>query len=162
MRRSAGFLLLSAALLGSLPAFAQGVVEPGEWKRKTTTEVPGMYTGPLESEGLDCYTSGDRKIYADLKLWAAEMAAAQGGGCKAESPKAEGTALSVTLVCDEGKRYELRHDFHGAKATMDTQAWDGQEKGAKSHVELERVAEKCSPETIEQWKAWNPGKKYEP
>lgn len=162
MRRLRLLATTAALSLAAATAHAQARLEPGEWARKSTSEVPGTYTGPVESEGLDCYTSGDQRIYADPKTWAAEMAAAQGDDCKPGDPKLEGTALSVTLTCGEGRRFDLRHDFRGTTGTMDAQAWNGAEKGTTTHTELRRVADECSAETIESWKRWNPGKEFAP
>ena len=154
---------LAFAALGATTAEAQGRLEPGEWERSTSTEIPGSYMGPLQTTGRDCYSSADTKIYADKDAWAADMlAATEGPNCKAKDLKQEGTALSVTLVCDGGIRMDIRHDFQGTTGTMDTQMWHGSEKNAKSHVEMKRVAEKCSPETIESWKQWHKGQEYTP
>jgi len=156
-------VVLACAAFGAATASAQGRLEPGEWERSTTTEIPGSYAGPIQDTGRDCYTSADTKIYADKDTWAADMiAATEGPNCKAKDLKQEGTALSVTLVCDEGIRMDIRHDFHGTTGTMDTQMWHGSEKNAKSHVEMKRIAEKCSPETIESWKHWHKGQEFAP
>lgn len=156
-------LAATFAIFAAAHANAQGRLEPGEWERKTTTEMPGLQSGPLEDTGRDCYTSADQKIYADKDAWAADMiAATEGRTCKAKDLKQEGTALSVTLVCDDDARMDLRHDFRGTTGTMDAQMWHGSERNAKTHIELRRVAEQCSPETIESWKAWHPGQEFKP
>lgn len=154
--------VLACGTLLAASAHAQARLESGEWEQTSSTEIPGMYTGPIESTSRSCYTTGDQKIWADKDAWAADMAKAQDANCKTKDLKQDGTALAVTLVCDEGKRYDLRNDFRGTTGTMDTQAWDGSEKGATSHVELKRIAEKCSEESIESWKRWNPGKEFVP
>jgi hypothetical protein len=148
--------------VGAGAARAQGRLEPGEWEATSSTEIPGTYTGPIERTDRRCYTTSDQKLYADKDAWAKDMVEATGAGCTAKDLKQEGTALSVTLVCDEGMRQILMHDFRGAAGTMETQIFRGDELGTKSRYTLKRVAERCSPETIEQWKAWHPGQDYAP
>ena len=154
---------LAFATLGATTAEAQGRLEPGEWERSTSTELPGLNTGPIESTSRDCYTSLDTKIYADKDAWVADMlAATDDESCKATDVEQEGTALSATLACGDGVRMDIRHDFQGTTGTMDTQMWHGSERNAKSHVEMKRVSEKCSEETIESWKRWHPGQEFKP
>lgn len=163
MRRLRLVSALACIALGAATAHAQGRLEPGEWERSTSTELPGLHGGPIQSTSRDCYTSADAKIYADKDAWSADMlAATDDKTCKATDLKQEGTALSVTLVCSEGTRMEIRHDFQGTTGTMDTQMWHGSERNAKSRVEMRRVAEKCSEETIESWKRWHPGQAFKP
>lgn len=167
MKRSRPIAFASAALaiaLASGPAGAQGKLEPGEWEATTSTEIPGSYAGPIERTDRRCYTRADQKIYADKDAWAADMLAATGDGkCKARDLKQEGTALSVTLACDDGRRIELMHDFRGATGTMVTQSIPaGEESGTKSRYTLKRVGDQCSEESIRLWKEWNPGKEFAP
>jgi hypothetical protein len=143
-------------------ARAQGRLEPGEWEATSTTEIPGTYTGPIEQTDRRCYTTSDQKIYADKDAWAKDMVDATDAGCTAKDLKQDGTALSVTLVCAEGMRQVLMHDFRGTTGAMQTQVFHGDEAGTKATYTLKRVAEKCSPETIEKWKAWYPGREFVP
>jgi hypothetical protein len=154
---------LAIAALGAEPASAQGKLEPGEWELVSTTEVPGMYTGPIERTDRQCYTTADQKIWADKDKWAADMSAAtMDGGCKTENLKQDGTALSLTLLCEGGSRIDILHDFRGTTGSMRTESRTGDEPGTRSSVQMKRVAEKCSEETIERWKDWNPGKEFVP
>lgn len=153
---------IALALVAS-DAAAQAVLAPGEWESTVATEIAASYTGPISSTSRSCYTSGDRKIYADKDAWAADMTKATGDGCKAQDVKQQGTALSMVLVCPENRRIELRHDFRGATGTMDAKSSSGDPGSTTTtHIELRRVAETCSEDTIEQWKQWNPGKPFEP
>lgn len=45
---------------------------------------------------------------------------------------------------------------------MQTRAARGQEPGTTSTYARKRVADECSPETIEKWKAWHPGQTFAP
>lgn len=162
--RSAHFVSIAACVaLAATTALAQPVLEPGEWESKTKTHVAGLESGPLEDTRMSCYTSADRKLWSDKDAWAADMTSATGEGCKAQDVKLEGTALSMTITCPGNRRVELRHDFRGTTGTMDTKSSDGDPKNTTtSHIEMRRVAERCSEESIEQWKAWNPGKEFVP
>lgn len=152
-----------AAVLVATSAVAQGRIEPGEWEKSTSTDVPGLNSGPVQDTRRECYTTADQKIYADKDAWAADMiAATTDTKCKATNLKQEGTALSVTLACDDDTRIELHHDFHGTTGTMDAQMWIREKAGAKTHIELKRVAEQCSPETIASWKRWHKGEEFVP
>jgi hypothetical protein len=155
--------VFAAGVLFATAAGAQGKLEPGEWERTTSSDVPGMYTGPIVDTSRECFTSADQKIYADKDAWSADMVAATAEQkCKAKDLKQEGTALSVTLVCSDGIRMDLRHDFRDTTGTIDAQVWNGDEAGTKTHIELKRVAEKCSEETIDSWKRLHPGKEFQP
>jgi len=150
-------------VLGSSPTGAQGRIEPGEWEATSSTEIPGTYTGPIERTDRRCYTSADQKIYADKDAWAADMVAATPEAhCKAKELKQDSTALSVTLVCDDGRRMNLLHDFRGTTGSMETQVFHGDEAGTKARYTLKRVADECSPETIQTWKEWHPGQEFAP
>ena len=148
--------------LAAFPAAAQSRLEPGEWEVTSSTEIPGSYMGPIEQTERRCYTTSDAKLYADKDAWAADMVAATDQNCRAKDLKQSGTALSVTLLCDGDTRIDLLHDFQGATGSMQTRVARGQEPGTKSTYALKRVAEKCSPDTIEQWKAWHPGQTFAP
>jgi len=155
-------VLASILSIPSLAA-AQPKLEPGEWESKSTTTIAGLQSGPIERTMTSCYTSGDQKIFGDKDAWAADMTKATGDGCKSQDVKLEGTALSMTIVCPENRRVELRHDFRGTTGSMDTKSSDGNPNNTTtSHIEMRRIAEKCSEESIEQWKAWNPGKDFVP
>jgi hypothetical protein len=161
--RTFALALLLGPTLAAGAAAAQGQLKPGEWEATSSTDIPGTYTGPIEHTDRRCYNSADQKLYADEDAWAADMiAATPGAKCEARDLEADGTALSVTLVCDDGRRMKLLHDFRGDNGTMDTQSFQGDEPGARARTTLKRVADVCSPETIELWKQWHPGQEYAP
>jgi hypothetical protein len=155
--------LVWVVVLAAAPAGAQGRLDPGEWEATSSTEIAGSYTGPIEKTDRRCYTSADQKIYADKDEWAADMVAASADQkCKAKDLKQDGTALSVTLLCADGVRMTLLHDFRGAAGTMETSVMHGAEPGSRSRYVLKKVADRCSPESIELWKEWHPGETFAP
>jgi hypothetical protein len=161
MTRSS-FVLALVPLLAAAPAAAKGNIQPGEWEQVMTITAPGQPT-PMQQTVRQCITSGDAAIFADHERWAKEMVSANPKGqCKVESSKQEGSAVSVTLSCEDGVRLLVRQDFQGTTGTIDAETQLGGVTHNKNHIVSKKVSDTCSPDAIELWKRQNPGKTFEP
>jgi hypothetical protein len=162
MTRPVALFALSLLVLAPPEASAQPKVEPGEWELRMEIQVPGM-AAPTKRTGRECYTREDSAVYADPDRWAKEMLdSTPGKECTARDIQRQGTSVSMIIECQGGGRMKLVQDFRGATGTMTSQMLpEGGEPGPVNTIQLERVAEKCSPETIERWKQ-RTGKEFKP
>jgi len=163
MTRSLPALALLAPLLAALPAHAGGRIEPGEWEQQMTITAPEMPGSPMQQTMRQCITSADAAIFSDRDRWAKEMVNANPQvKCKIEETKQDGSALSVVLACEGDVRLTVRHDFQGTTGTIDAESTVGGAFQSKNHIVSKKVADTCSPASIEQWKKQNPGKTFAP
>ncbi|MEB2346218.1 MAG: DUF3617 family protein [Deltaproteobacteria bacterium] len=158
----ASFLLALVPLLAAAPAGAEADLEPGEWEQVMTITAPGQPAPPPRTV-RQCITRSDAAIFSDHERWAQEMVGANPkAGCKVESSKREGSAVSVVLTCQDGVRLLVRQDFRGTTGTIDAESQVGGVTQNKNHIVSKKVSDTCSPDTIELWKRQNPGKTFEP
>lgn len=158
----AAFVLALVPLLAAAPAGAKGDLEPGEWEQVMTITAPGQ-PAPTQQTVRQCITRADAAIFGDHERWAKEMVGANPkANCKVESTKREGSAVSVVLTCADDVRLLVRQDFRGTTGTIDAESQVGGVTQGKNHIVSKKVADTCSPETIELWKRQNPGKTFEP
>jgi hypothetical protein len=163
MTRSLPALALLAPLLAALPAHAGAKVEPGEWEQEMTITAPEMPSGPMRRTLRQCITSQDVAIFADRERWAQEMVKANPTAqCKVEETRQDGNAQSVVLACEGDVRLSVRHDFQGRTGTIDAESMVGGKLTSRNHIVSKKVADACSPESIELWKKQNPGRTFAP
>jgi hypothetical protein len=163
MTRSLPALVLLAPLLAALPARAGALVEPGEWEQEMTISAPEMQSGPMHRTVRQCITSDDVEIFADGERWAQEMVNANPQArCKVEETRHEGNMRSVVLACEGDVRLSVRHEFQGRTGTIDAESMVGGKLTSRNHIVSKKVADTCSPASIEQWKQQNPGRTFAP
>jgi hypothetical protein len=162
MTRSVALFAFPLLFLAPPEASAQPKVEPGEWELQMEIQMPGMTT-PAKRTGRECYTREDAAVYADPDRWAKEMLdSTPGKECTAKDIQHQGTSVSMIIECQGGGRMKLVQDFRGTTGTMTSQLLpEGAPPGPANSIQMKRVAEKCSPETIERWKQ-RTGKGFEP
>jgi hypothetical protein len=155
-------LSLLAPLCAASPARAERKIESGEWEQVMTITSPKT-PQPAQRTVRHCITSEDARIFVDPERWAQEMVKANpAANCKIEESKQEGKALSVVLACDGDMRLHVRHDFEGRNGTIEAESMVGGVSQGRNHIVSKKVADTCSPETIEQWKRQNPGRSFAP
>lgn len=167
LARSAPFAALAALAAGlvAAPAHAQPQVEPGEWEQTMTlseSDAPGH--GGMRQSIRTCITSEDAAILGDRERWAQEMAkgASPEAKCELRSSKQNGSAVSVVLACANDVVVTVRHDFRGRTGTIETETRAGGQLQGANRIESRKVADTCSPATIERWKQLNPGRTFNP
>jgi hypothetical protein len=152
--------------LAAAPSHAEPIVEPGEWEQTVTLsggEEGAGFEG-MSSTLLVCITSEDAAILRDRERWARQMA--KGGNpqapCEVRSSKQDGNAFSVVLACGEDAEVTVRQELRGRTGTLVAETRVGGQLHSRSHIESRKVADACSPETLERWKQQNPGRTFAP
>jgi|SRR5690606_3329525 len=150
-------------LIAASPALA-GNVQPGEWEQTLTLEPSeGSPHGPMKQTVRSCITSADAAIFNDRDRWAQEMVSANPeAGCKIKETKQDGNAITAVLTCDGDLTLTVKQDFNGTEGSIDAQTAVGGVVQGRNLIRSKRISETCSPETIERWKAVNPGKTFTP
>ena len=163
MRRSFLALAPLAALLAAPPADAEPRIEPGEWEQVMTMDTGKSGHGEMKQTQRACLTSGDVEIFTDRERWAQEMLGSNPQAqCKLQDSKEEGTTITVTLACEGGVVLTVRHDFQPRSGTIVAETRVNGELQGSNRIESRKVADTCSPATIERWKQQNPGKTFAP
>jgi len=163
IRSALAALALLAPLFAVPAARAASPIEPGEWEQVMTISAEGSPHGPMQKTARACITSEDAAIFSDGKRWADQMVKANPEAkCRIADTKHEGSAMSVVLACEGDVRLTVRHDFQGKAGTIDAETAVGGVVKGTNHIVSKKVADTCSPETIEQWKHQNPGRTFAP
>jgi hypothetical protein len=153
---------LLAPLFVAPAARAETRIETGEWEQVMTVTGPEMPSASTQTV-RHCITKEDASIFTDRDRWAQAMVQANPDAkCRIQETKQDGNALSVALACEGDMRLDVRHDFQGTTGTIDAETRIGGASQGKTHIVSKRVADTCSPATIEQWKRQNPGRPFEP
>lgn len=163
MRRSLLALAPLAALLAAAPADAGPRIEPGEWEQTMTMDAGPGGPGAQTQTQRACLTAQDIEIFTDRERWAQEMLHSNPQAqCKLQDTKEAGTTVTVTLACGGGMVLTVRHDFQPRSGTIVAETRVNGELQGSNRIESRKVADTCSPETIERWKQQNPGKTFAP
>lgn len=164
MSRSPIALLPLLALVAATPALA-GEIQSGEWEQTLTVVAEGAPPGhgPMKQTMRTCITSREAAIFSDRERWAQEMMNANPqAGCKLGETKQKGNAVTAVLTCPEDLTLTVTQDFSGTTGVIEAQSSVGGVVQSRNRIESRRVADTCSPETIERWKQQNPGKTFAP
>lgn len=164
MKRSLLVLALSAPLLAAPATSARAAgPQPGEWEQAMTITTAAAPGSPQQKTIRQCITSADAALASDPKRLANEMVNANPQKkCKVEEAKQEGNALTVVLACEGDVRLYARQDFQATTGTIDAEIQVGGVSQSSNHIVSKKLSDTCSSQTIELWKAQNPGKTFAP